>query len=250
MSQDSDPRSVKGPVGRPRRVVIENRDGRAEEWSANQPASGSTRLRELLSARTSVRSYLPRPLAAKTIEALLDAARHAPSPHNSQPWRFAVVNAATMRERMLRAMAARWRADLVAQGMPAPQIEAVLMRSRQRVMDAPAVVVVFLDPGTAARWSTPGRQAGEHVMALQAVGAAIQTLLLAATAFGLGTCWICAPLFAPDEVAEALGVPRHLEAQALLTIGYPAASPKHRGRRIVSETVVFDDSVIEKHGLG
>jgi coenzyme F420-0:L-glutamate ligase/coenzyme F420-1:gamma-L-glutamate ligase len=79
----------------------------------------------------------------------------------------------------------------------------------------------------------------EETMAIQSVAAAIENLLLAATALGLGACWICWPLFCPDVVRTALGLPPDFQAQALITLGYPAESPPRRERVPLSERVYF-----------
>jgi nitroreductase len=72
------------------------------------------------------------------------------------------------------------------------------------------------------RYPDTRRQQAEWVMAVQSAALAAQNLLLMAHAEGLGACWMCAPLFCPDVVRAALGFPEDWEAQALLTVGYPA----------------------------
>ena len=73
------------------------------------------------------------------------------------------------------------------------------------------------------------RQQAERVMAVQSVALAAQNLLLAAHAEGLGACWMCAPLFCPDVVRDALALPEDWEAQALIHAGIS-------GRTALSET--------------
>lgn len=62
---------------------------------------------------------------------------------------------------------------------------------------------------------------------MHAIGAAVQSLMLAATSLGLGSCWMCAPLFCPEAVAGALALPEGLLAQALVTVGRPAGRRRH-----------------------
>ena len=62
----------------------------------------------------------------------------------------------------------------------------------------------------------------EYIMAVQSVAMAGQNILLAVYEVGLGACWMCAPLFCPDVVKEALNLPDDWQPQALLTVGYPA----------------------------
>jgi nitroreductase len=81
------------------------------------------------------------------------------------------------------------------------------------------------------------RQA-EQAMAMQSVAAAVENLLLAARAAGLGACWVCAPLYCPEAVREALGLPEDWEAQALVTLGF-AAETKQPSPRLPMDKVVL-----------
>jgi coenzyme F420-0:L-glutamate ligase/coenzyme F420-1:gamma-L-glutamate ligase len=86
------------------------------------------------------------------------------------------------------------------------------------------------------------RQQGETTMAVQSLGAAAQNLLLAAYDLGLDAGWMCAPLFCPEKVVEALALDPRLIPHALLTHGYAEADPpKRRGRRPPDELVVYRD---------
>jgi nitroreductase len=75
-------------------------------------------------------------------------------------------------------------------------------------------------------------------MAVQGVAMAVNNILLAAHAAGLGACWMCAPLFCSEAVAEAVGAPPHWQAQALLTLGYPASKGKLASRRPVADVIL------------
>ena len=76
-------------------------------------------------------------------------------------------------------------------------------------------------------------------MAVQSVAMAVQNLLLAAHAEGLGACWMCAPLFCPDSVRAALGLAENWEAQALITLGFPANEGKPASRKPLSEAAAW-----------
>jgi len=77
-------------------------------------------------------------------------------------------------------------------------------------------------------------------MATQSLAAAIQNILLAAHAKGLGACWFCAPLFCQETVRRVLGMPDEVEPQALIVIGYPAEQPEPPPRKSLKE-IVFKD---------
>ena len=65
-----------------------------------------------------------------------------------------------------------------------------------------------------------------------------QNLLLAAHALGLGACWMCAPLFCPDVVVDALRLPADWQPQGLVTLGWPAQT-RSRGRRPLDEVLLW-----------
>ncbi len=198
-------------------------------------------LDELVRGRRSVRRYLPRPIPRADLLAILDTARWAPSPHNTQPWRFALLTRPELKEHLGVAMARRWTADLTADGLPPEAVEAQVSRSRQRLRGAAAIVIVSLYLGDLDQYPDPTRQAAEQTMATQSLGALVQTLLLAAHARGIGACWMCAPLFCPDVVVEALHLPRDLIPQALVTLGYAAAEPPARERLPLAALLALDD---------
>ena len=75
-------------------------------------------------------------------------------------------------------------------------------------------------------------------MAVQGAAMAVQNLLLAAHAEGVGTCWMCAPLFCPDVVRETLKLPLDWQPQGLITMGYPAQE-REKTRRPLQESVVW-----------
>jgi len=66
----------------------------------------------------------------------------------------------------------------------------------------------------------------EHVMATQSVAAAGLQLMLAAHAEGLGSNWICWPLYAPETTCSVLSLPDTWQPQALFFIGYPDEVPQ------------------------
>ena len=190
--------------------------------------------RELVAGRRSIRRYESEPLPAETVERLIEAARWAPSAHNRQPWRFALLDAPAWKERLARAMGARLRSDRLADGDAASAIEADVARSYARITEAPLAIVIALDMAEMDRYPDERRRRAEYLMAVQSTAMATQNLLLAAHAEGLGACWMCAPLFCPETVASAIGLPSAWEPQALVTLGRPASAGKPGVRKPVA----------------
>jgi F420 biosynthesis protein FbiB-like protein len=193
----------------------------------------------LITTRRSIRRYQPQPVAREVIDRLLKAAAWAPSAHNRQPWRFAVVTGSGDKERLASQMGARLRSDRTRDGDPAEAIESDVRRSYTRITSAPCVIVVCLTMEDMDVYPDERRASAEQLMAVQGVALAIQNLLLAAAVEGLGACWMCAPLFCQDTVASALGLPSGWQAQGLITLGYAASRGKEPIRRPLDGLVVW-----------
>lgn len=183
-------------------------------------------LLELLRSRRSIRRTSGRPIARPLLEELLEAAIWAPSAHNRQPWRFAVVESAGARQQLAEAMAAAWRRDLAADGEAAELVERRAAISHARICGAAALVVAALSMEEMDTYADARRAHAEWTMAVQSTALACQNLLLAAHAAGLGACWMCAPLFVPDLVRATLALPADWQPQALITLGWPAEAPQ------------------------
>lgn len=191
--------------------------------------------------RRSVRRFRPDPVPDDVIERIIDAGGWAPSPHGTQPWRFAVLTRQETKERLATAMGDTWRHNLEMDNEPPEVIEGRLAGSRRRLLEAPALILVSLYTEDLDRYPDPERAAAERTMAVQSLGACVQNMLLAAYALGVDGGWICAPLFCPEVVVDALGLDQRVTPHALLAIGHAAADPKRRPRRPREVLVVFDD---------
>lgn len=197
---------------------------------------------DFLRSRRSVRRFLPRPVPREILERILETATWSPSAHNRQPWRFVVLTGRESRQRLADEMGAEFRRDLAADGLTEAEIDTQVERAQQRLMEAPAVVLLCLDTAVGDHYPDARRQQAELIMGIQGVAMAGQTLLLAAHACGLGGVWICAPLFAPDAVRRALDIPVEWSPQGLVFLGYPESIPAPRRRRDLSEIVRFDEA--------
>ncbi len=129
--------------------------------------------------RRSIRKYQKKDVPDATVRRILEAAINAPSAGNMQPWFFYVVKDEKTRVELSRAA------------------------HQAFVAEAPVVIVVCTDVlRSASRYG----ERGIHLYCLQDTAAAVQNMLLAATAFGLATCWVGA--FNEEAVAGILKVNR------------------------------------------
>ena len=204
----------------------------------NRSIMPKSELSKIIRSRRAIRRYQDRPVSRKLLERLVETAQWAPSAHNRQPWRFAVLTSRHDIERLAQAMGERLRRDRLEDGDPLQVIEKDVARSYARITGAPVVIGVFLSMRDMDRYPDQRRSKAEETMAVQSVAMAAQNLWLLAHAVGLGACWLCAPLFVPDLVREILDLPVDWQAQGLLTLGWPAEE-KIKTRRPWEESVRF-----------
>ena len=184
-------------------------------------------------ARRSIRAFDDQAVPPAVLDDLVAAACLAPAPHHSRPWRFVVVDRPAGKEALADAMGARWDADLAGDGVPRTRREELVESSRHRLAGAPALVLGCLTHDGLDRYPDEGRQRAEWGMALLALGAAVENLMLAATAAGLASCWVAAPIFCPDEARGALALDADWSPQALILVGYPHPDYRPRDRPAV-----------------
>jgi PPOX class probable F420-dependent enzyme len=222
--------------------IISIHPERIASWGALDALESSKPLMDALLGRRSVRRYLNREVPEEAIKRVLEAARWAPSPHGRQPWRFAVLRREETKTRLAEAMGEEWRANLEMDGQGAEVVEKRLQGSRKRLLDAPVLVLLCLYSEDLDVYPDAVRQQSETMMAVQSLGAAAENALLAAYSLGLDAGWVCAPLFCPEKVTEALGLDPRLIPHALLTLGYAEGDPpKRRVRKSLDELVNYWD---------
>jgi F420 biosynthesis protein FbiB-like protein len=193
---------------------------------------------ELIYSRRSIRRYSAEPVPVDVVEQLLNAAIWAPSAHNRQPWRFVIISTYPAKHRLAAAMGEQLQRDLAADGRPPEFITRDAGRSYVRLTQASVLILLSLTMADMDVYSDERRSRNEAMMAVQSTAMAGQNLLLAAHALGLGACWVCAPLFCPEVVREALDLPVDWEPQGLVTLGYPAEE-KQKTRHPLESCVLY-----------
>lgn len=199
---------------------------------AVEPQFLTATIHSFLRSRRSVRRFKPDPVPAPVIERILETAIHAPSAHNLQPWRFAVIGDSSARQRLGQSLTAKMRADMTAAGAPESEIETRVERSIRRLGEAPVAILLCRDV-TAVRTD----EQEEVTMAIQSVAACGLQLLLAAQAEDLGGNWICWPLYAQQAAREALELPVTWEPQGMFFLGYAVDEPREKILKPLSQIV-------------
>jgi coenzyme F420-0:L-glutamate ligase / coenzyme F420-1:gamma-L-glutamate ligase len=180
-------------------------------------------LHDFLRSRRSVRRFKADPIPDSVIECILTTAIYAPSAHNLQPWRFVVIKNPDVKPRLAKTLTDKMRLDMQAEGAPQTEIEKRISNSIRRIHEAPVIIMLCRDV-TDVRVDTPE----ETIMNIQSTALAGLQLLLAAHAEGLGSNWICWPLYAMKETQLVLNLPETWEPQAMIIIGYSNEQPKQK----------------------
>jgi len=200
----------------------------------------SLNLLDIIKDRRSVKEYSSREVSKEVLFRILEASRWAPSAHNAQPWRFIVIIDSALKQKLSEDMARRWNKDLSKNGVPKEHRESLIKASVELFGNAPVVIVACSTMEGMEEYPDDRRKKIEYVMAVQSVAAAIENILLAAHGEGLGSCWFCAPLFCQDVVRKTLKIPKHVDPQALITLGYPANKLNPPPRKALEEIVHQD----------
>jgi nitroreductase len=157
-------------------------------------------LLDLIFGRRSIRRYRSEPIPDDVLKNILEAGRLAPSADNAQPWHFVVITEPEIKEKLSRG---RW---------------------NRFIKDSAATIVGC---GYAANeWSTID------------VTIALENMVIAAEAQGVGSCWIGD--FEEEEVKELLGIPENLKVIALVSFGYPAEKPNPPSKKSLEAIVHYN----------
>lgn len=163
--------------------------------------------------RGSIRKYKPDPVPRDTLLKILEAARAAPSWANKQCWRFLVIKDEQRKKEL---------AASLPKGNPATRA----------VETAPVVVVACADP------KASGKVEDKDYYLLD-IGIAMQQLVLAAFAEGLGTCWVA--WMEEEAIRKTCQVPDDFRVVALTPLGYPAKEASSTPRKDLSE-IAFEET--------
>ena len=155
---------------------------------------------DVILSRRSVRHYKKKAVSEEVMKNILEAGRLAPSANNLQPWHFIVVTDQKLKEGLIRGTWNRF------------------------IKDAPVVIVGCGDRRD--KWSTVD------------VAIALENMVIAAAAQGVGSCWIGD--FDEGKVKKLLNIPNHLKVIAMITLGYPDEEPEMPSKKKLEEIVHYN----------
>jgi F420 biosynthesis protein FbiB-like protein len=195
---------------------------------------------EVVHTQRSIRQFKPDPVPDEAIWKILDAAIRAPSGSNSQPWGFLVVRDLAKRETLANAIRERMR-DPTQGRAAAQQMDPVRRRMRlasiafrENVASAPALIIPCL-LGSLTIHDVNSLWAGSSIYG------AVQNLMLAARAIGLGTVLTTFNIAIEDVIRSEFGLPADAKPVAVIPVGYPDDQRFGPTTRKPVESVTFWD---------
>ncbi len=195
---------------------------------------------EAMHTQRGVVRYRPDPVPKEAIQKIIEAATMAPSGGNTQPWEFLVITDQLLLADVARLYRELWLGRFGAQ---APPDESPGYRSGRylanHLHEVPAMVLVCVDH---SRVGVPYNAGQPMVRGLYAsyIWPAVQNLMLAARALGLGTRLTTILTARERELKALLGMPDHVETVALIPLGYPRGRFGLLDRRPASEVTSYN----------
>ncbi|MBP2031248.1 nitroreductase [Methanohalophilus levihalophilus] len=156
-------------------------------------------------SRRSVREFTKEDVSDDAITTILECGRWAPSGLNNQPWKFVVIREQDGIHKL---------ADCT--------------RYTKTVLSANVLIAVYFDNETSYNKTKD----------IQAIGAAVQNMLLACEELGLGAVWLGEILNQQEDVDFILKAPENAELMAVIAIGHPVEKARSSSRKDL-EDIVF-----------
>lgn len=177
---------------------------------------------ELIRTRRTVRTFDDRAVDDSTLSDIIEAATWAPNHRMTEPWRFYVLK----KDGETRQKIADLTFDWVIRNTPNQnQAEASARSARKELLDSPALIYVY---------SVSGGSAEIDEENYSATSCAVQNLMLAAHAGGLGVGWSTGKPTRHPDIGQALGADPASKIVGCLYVGYPAETPVSRRQNIAT----------------
>ncbi len=189
---------------------------------------------EAIGTQRAMRRLKDDPVSDEDVWKILDAATMAPSGGNSQPWNFIVVRDAETKRKLGEYYLDAWNNVYASRGDQATDDDSSQSRVYRsanhlahHLAEAPVLIIA-----TVRSAGNPG--AGGSIYP------AVQNLMLAARALGLGTTLTSLHKLHEAEVKELLGVPEGVDTMALIPLGWPKGKFGEPVRMPVEKVVYWE----------
>ena len=196
---------------------------------------------EVVATQRAMRRLKPDPIPDDAIDRILQAAICAPSGGNRQSWSFVVIRDAELRAKIGALYGEAYFQELfnlpyyrdalaAAPDSPLAKVVASSRHLAEHMAESPVLILACLD----TTGMSPGITQGASIYP------AVQNILLAARALGIGSTLTTIHRFRDRQIKELLGIPPGIETAALIPLGFPLGRFSRAPRKAVNEVVHFD----------
>ena len=195
---------------------------------------------EAIHTQRAIRRFTSEPVDDDSIRRIIAAAIRAPSGTNRQPWAFLVVRDPEKKRKIAGYYYKAWEAAF-GDRKPGEGVSTQVYRSAkhlaENMADVPVLIVVCMV------YDEEGPRHAGSIVQGSSIYPAVQNLMLAARALGLGTVLTSMHRRYEDEIKELLGIPDNAETAALIPVGYPGHGDHFGGsvRRPAEEVTFYEE---------
>ena len=204
---------------------------------------------DLIMERRSIRKYTDQPISDYDIEKILMAGHHAPNASNMQTWEFVAVTNREFNKELSKIVDSKFREignlfedKEVRKSIKMARFYAAFFKSAPLVVYCIATEYIAKSDTFYEMLGDEGNQLRENRIksnpGLQSVSAAIENMLLAAWALGIGGVWMTEPIVARQEIEEALEI-KGGELTAIVPFGYSSTPLRSAVRKPLDEVVRY-----------
>jgi len=161
---------------------------------------------DVILSRRSIRRYEQKEIPKDVLDKILEAGRQAPSAANRQPWHFIVITDYEIKKELSKGLVNR--------------------HIKNSTFTVVGCAYTGLGHIGTRKWSIVG------------TSIALQNMVIAAWAMGVGSCWIGD--FRENKVKQLLNIPDKWKVVALISFGHPAEKPEAKKRKRIKEIVGFN----------
>jgi Nitroreductase len=197
-------------------------------------------LKMAIEQRTSVRNFIDVAIPVEVLRELARRGSCAPSVNNYQPWRFVAITNKTVLTSMARVVSQKIIELPNGESRMSKTVKSQVEFFATFFEHAPALMAIFLEPyetilERGVEMSHDSINELRNFPDIQSVGACVQNILLSAQEFGLGACWMSAPLIARTELQKIIGVAEPLRLAAFVVVGKPTKEPIPKDKKPIDD---------------
>jgi len=187
---------------------------------------------KLIRKRRTIRKYKNKRIPKKILNKIIESAKWAPSPHNSQPWEFIIIKNIGIKKSFI---------SLLYRGSNSflTPVKIILNSSIRIIENAETIILAYNNNNFSKKINKLGEPyfSSSIISEIEGISAAIENMHLTAHSYGIGMAWLTMPLLLKKNINKFVNTKNEL--MAVLTFGYPAEKGECLRRKHLSEITKY-----------